>query len=184
MEDAEIVRLYLERSQSAIEETDLKYGAKLHYMAMRILENYEDAQECRNDTYMKAWTTIPPQIPKFLYAYLVKICRFMAFRKLDWKQAQKRSAHIVALSQELETCIPSPGVEETLEMREIGKLLDDFLDMLPARKRQIFMRRYWFAEPITKIAEDLEMKENTVKSELLRMRKKLREYLESEGISL
>ena len=92
MEDEKIIELYWQRSENAILETDRAYGQKLHSLAERIVQCFEDAQECLNDTYWKAWETIPPQHPGFLFAYLAKICRHFAFGKLDWRNAQKRKA--------------------------------------------------------------------------------------------
>lgn len=132
MEDRQIVQLFLERNEWALKETDLKYGTALQRLSMRIVNNREDAEECRNDTYWKTWDTIPPQKPQVLYPYVMRICRFLK------------------------------------EQSEENKV--------------IFMRRYWYAERIRAIAEELQVSEGKVKMSLSRSRKKLKEYLEKEGI--
>ena len=90
MTDIQIIRLYWDRDEQAIHETDLRYGSKLHYLAHKIVQDFEDAQECVNDTYLKTWDTIPPKRPEHFFAYIAKICRNFALGVLDWKGAAKR----------------------------------------------------------------------------------------------
>ena len=182
MEDSKIVDLFLMRSEDAIAETDAAYGRKLHALSNRILNNREDAEESVSDTYMKAWETIPPQKPKFLYAFLASICRHMSFHKVDWRMAEKRNAEIVSLSQEMEMCIPDDTQERVLEGREQGRIMNTFLENLPKESRLIFMRRYWHLDTIAEIAARYGMTESKVKSQLSRTRAKLCTYLEKEGI--
>lgn len=182
MDDNRIIELYFERDEKAILETKQKYGTRLQHFALGILKNQEDAEECVNDTYLQVWKQIPPEKPEFFYAYLAKICRFTAFNKLDWKQAKKRSAELITLSIELENTIPDFSSEKRLESDEIKKSLNMFLARLPREQRIVFVRRYWFADSIKSISESYQMSESKVKTMLFRVRKKLKRYLESEGI--
>ena len=184
MQDENIIALFWERNEEAIHETDLAYGRKLHYLAHRILGNQEDAEESVNDTYMKAWEAMPPQWPRYLYAFLSAICRNLSLHKVDWKLASKRNAVVVTLSEELSSCIPDTGWERSQEGREIGKLLDVFLGSLPEESRRIFLRRYWFGDTIAEIADQYTMTESKVKMQLSRTRKKLRSFLEKEEVDL
>ena len=106
MEDSQIIELFLARNEDAIRHTDDTYGRRLYHLADGILRSGPDAEESVSDTYLQAWNTIPPQRPTHFYAYIAKICRNFALKKLDWKNAQKRKAEIVALTQEMESCIP------------------------------------------------------------------------------
>lgn len=182
MDDTKIIDLYWAKNQDAIHETDIAYGKKLHSLAYKILNNREDAEESVSDTYMKSWQIIPPQRPNYLYAFLASICRHLSFHKLDWKLAVKRNAEIVALSQEMEMCIPDSRRDRELESREIGRALTAFLESLPKESRQIFMRRYWHMDSITEIATRYGITESKVNMQLSRTRAKLRTYLESEEI--
>lgn len=184
MEDAQIIQRFWERDQTALQETEQKYGARLQQLAMRILENREDAEECVSDTYLQAWRTIPPQRPEHLFAYFAKLCRFNAFGKLDWQNAKKRKAEIVELTAEMECCIPNPGEAQRLDSAEIGRLLSSFLRELPKESRLIFLRRYWYADSILAISRRYGVSESKVKTNLFRTRNKLRAYLEREGITL
>ena len=176
--------MYFRRDEEAIRETDQSYGVKLNRLALRILNNREDAEECVNDTYLKAWDTIPPQRPRFLYAYLAKICRFFSFGKLDWKNAAKRKAEVVELTAEMESCIPDGRVERQLEGEEIGRLVSRFLYSIPQENRLLFMRRYWYMESIQEIALRFGISESNAKIKLFRIRNQLKEFLEREGIHL
>ena len=184
MEDEKIIELYWQRSENAILETDRAYGQKLHSLAERIVQCFEDAQECLNDTYWKAWETIPPQHPGFLFAYLAKICRHFAFGKLDWRNAQKRKAEIVTLSEELALCIPDETRDREAEGKEIARAMNRFLEQLPQESRVICLRRYWDCETVAEIAQRHHFSESKVKTRLHRIRGQLRAYLEKEGIAV
>ena len=184
MTDAEIIELYWSRNEEAIAQTDLVYGRKLHTLADRIVQNFEDAQECVSDTYMKTWDTIPPQRPNYFFAYLAKICRNFALGVLDWKNAAKRKGEVVALTAEMEACIPDPAHERRLEGEELGKVLNSFLETLPYESRVIFLRRYWYLDTVAQIADGLGITQSKVKTQLHRTRTKLHAFLEKEGITV
>jgi len=182
MEDEKIIELYWARKEDAIVETDRTYGRKLHTLANKIVQNYEDAEESVSDTYLKAWETIPPQHPKYFFAYLAKICRNFAFGRLDWKNAAKRKAEVIALTQEMELCIPDTSRDRGAEGRQIGQALNRFLGSLSPENRVLFMRRYWYVDTVAEIAGRFHMSESSVKTRLHRIRGKLHTFLESEGI--
>lgn len=184
MEDGQIIDLYFRRDENAIHQTALAYGRKLYNLSHGILKNNEDAEESVSDTYLKAWNSIPPTRPVFFYAYLAKICRFIAFGRLDWRNAAKRKAEIVELSDELELCIPDPRQQMQAESEELGALINEFLGTLQEDSRKIFMRRYWFADSITDIAKRYHLSESNVKTKLFRTRNALRSFLEKEGITV
>ena len=184
MTDSQIIELYWARSEEAITQTDAVYGKKLHTLADRIVRNFEDAQECVSDTYLKAWDTIPPQRPSYFFAYLAKICRNFALGVLDWKSAAKRKGEVVTLTAEMEACIPDPAHERRLEGEELGQVLNRFLESLPYESRVIFLRRYWYLDTVAEIADRYGMTQSKVKTQLYRTRAKLHAFLEKEGVSV
>lgn len=184
MEDAKIIDLFFARNEDAIAETDAAYGRQLFALSNRILNNQEDAEENVSDTYMKVWEIVPPQRPRFFYAFLASICRHLSFHKVDWRLAAKRNAEILSLTQEMEMCIPDTAQDHILEGRELGRILNGFLEGLPKDSRLIFLRRYWHMDTIAEIAARYEMSESKVKSQLSRTRAKLCTYLEKEGIQV
>ena len=184
MTDDQIIDLYWARNEQAIACTDHAYGHRLLNVAGRILDDFQDSEECVSDTYLKAWQSIPPQRPTYFYAFLAAICRRLAFGKLDWDNALKRKAEVVTLSDEIQRCIPDRGWERKLEGEEIGHLLNEFLAALPKESRMIFLRRYWFADTISQIATRYDISESKVKMQLSRTREKLRVYLEKEGVAV
>ncbi len=184
MDDSAIIALYWQRDEEAIRQTQYRYGHRLSQLANRILEDSQDAQEIVSDTYLKAWQTIPPQRPVYFFAYLARICRFLAFGILDRRNAQKRRADMVALTAELELCIPDTRQADRLEGEEIGRVLTCFLNAQDPESRTIFLRRYWFAQPVREIALELGCTQSKIKTRLHRTREKLREYLAKEGIAL
>ena len=184
MEDARILELYNARDERAIEETRLSYGGKLRSVAMRILEDLMDAQECENDTYLKTWNSIPPNQPVHFLAYIVKICRNTALSMLEYRNAAKRSAQVVELTGEMEQCIPDALAERAFEPEQLGELLNGFLKAESRDNRAIFVRRYFAAESVADIAASLGFSESKVKSSLMRTRERLRGYLEKEGVRI
>ena len=184
MEDSKIIDLYWARDEAAIRCTDDAYGKRLHALAFRILSNREDAEESVSDTYMKAWEIIPPQRPNHFYAFIASICRHLSLHKVNWRLAAKRNAEIVTLTQEMELCIPDTRRDLELEDREIGRVLDAFLEALPRESRLIFLRRYWHMDTIAQIAARYAITESKVKMQLSRTRGKLLTYLKQEEIQV
>ena len=184
MEDSKIIDLFWARDEAAIAQTDATYGRKLYALANKILNSREDAEESVSDTYMKTWEIIPPQRPNHFYAFLASICRHLSFHKVDWRLAAKRNAEIVTLTEEMELCIPDTRRDLELEDKEIGRVMDAFLESLPRETRLIFLRRYWHADSIAEITARYGITESKVKMQLSRTRSKLRTYLEREGIKV
>lgn len=182
MKDEAILDLYFSRDEAAIAETDAAYGRSLLTLSNRILENLQDAEESVSDTYLKTWDTVPPQWPSHFFGYLAKICRFCSMDRFDWNHAAKRRANVVSLTQEMEACIPDARQAQELEARELGRILNRFLEGLPSETRMIFLRRYWFSDSIAQIAQRYGIGESKVKTSLHRTRKKLSDYLAKEGI--
>ena len=186
MDDEEIVKLFLERNEKAIEETSIKYGSKLNRIAMNILKNEEDAQECENDTYHAAWNLIPPNEPRtYFFTFLAKIIRNLSLNYCKSKKTKKRNAIIVELTREMQECIEIPN-ESPCHMSdsEIGSIISIFLRKQKEENRKIFIRRYWYADSIKQISDDFKISESKVKSILFRTRNKLKNYIKKEGYRL
>ena len=182
MEDSKIIELLFAKNEDGIRHMDDTYGRRLFVLADNIVRNDQDAEESVSDTYMKVWDTIPPKKPMHLFAYLAKICRNFALKKLDWKQAAKRNAEVVSLTQEMETCIPDTSRDAEVEARELGRILDAFLRTLSEENLLVFMRRYWYVDTIAEIAARYGISESAVNMRLNRTRAKLSAYLKKEGI--
>ena len=185
MEDIQIIDLYWQRDESAIRETDAKYGAFCHRMAMNILHSFQDSEECVSDTYTRCWDTMPPQRPGSLRAYLGTIIRNLSISRYRSHHAQKRFGGAEVLLSELQDCIPAPeNIQRTVEAEELGGLISAWLDTLPHEDRAVFIRRYWNGEAVKELAGELGIRPNALTKRLLRLREGLRQSLEREGISV
>lgn len=182
MNDDEIINLFFTRDEGAISQTERKYGTRLLALSANILQSREDAEESVSDTYLKAWDTIPPTKPTHFYAYLAKICRNFSFGKLDWNNAAKRKGEMVTLTQEMEECIP--GSWQDTESRELSRTISAFLRSQTPENRMIFVRRYWYADSVSQIAQRYGISESAVMMRLHRTRDKLAGYLKKEGIAV
>lgn len=186
MEDSTIIDLYWARQEQALEETDRKYGSYCWTIAHNVLRNRQDTEECVNDTWLKAWNAMPPQRPAILSSFLGTITRNLSLDRYKASRTGKRGGgRVLVALEELEECIPGRGdVEQALADAELARTIDRFLRKLPEKDCCIFLRRYWYVDSMQEIARRYHMAEGTVKSSLHRTRKKLREYLEREGVCL
>lgn len=183
MNDEVILDLYFARDEQAVTETDRKYGRYCFSLAKKILPSQCDCEETVNDTYLRAWDTIPPKRPEVLRMYLAKITRNLAFSRWRSASARKRGGGTVeVVLEELSGCLAAPGgVEDHLNARELEAAIRSFLDGLPQRERNLFLRRYFFLEESADIGARYGMKTATVLRTLSRTREKLRVFLRKEG---
>ncbi len=185
-DDSRIVDLYLARDESAIALTAEKYGARLRRLANGILQDPQTAEECENDTYLKAWQSIPPHEPReYLFSYLGEIIRNLAINECQKRSRLKRQAELFELTEEMKEILPgNESVEKTVEETLLAECINRFLDKCTPEQRGVFIRRYWFFEPVEEIAARYDFSASKVKSILYRLRKRLRVYLEEEGYEL
>ncbi|MBE6956996.1 MAG: sigma-70 family RNA polymerase sigma factor [Ruminococcaceae bacterium] len=186
MEDNQIIDLYWARSQQAIEESEAKYGTYCRSVAWNILSRPEDAEECVNDTWLRAWNAMPPQRPTVLRAFFGALTRNLSLDRWRRERAEKRGGGTVELAlEELEDCLAArEQVERTVEAQETARLISDFLRGQTRQDRQLFLRRYWYLDDIRTLCRRFGMGESQVKSRLHRMRKKLKQELEQEGVAV
>lgn len=175
MKDEEIIELYFARSESAIAETERKYGRYCRTIAGHILPDSADAEECVSDTWLRAWGAMPPNRPERLGAFLGRITRNLALDRLRSNKG--------AVREELSECLTAGDPTGAIVDRMVlTAALDRFLAGLPQKKRKLFLRRYWYFATMEELARDFGMSESNVKMTLLRMRRELKEQLKQEGI--
>ena len=185
MTDDRIIGLYLERSEDAVTETQRQYGRYFTSIAYGIVRNESDAEEIVNDVYLQAWNTIPPEHPDSLKAFLGRMTRQLAIKKLEKNTAKKRGeGQYLCVIEELEECISGDDGEDIPDMLALRDVMNRFLRTLPKDVRGVFIRRYWHMQSIAQIATVCSMSESKVKSQLMRTRKKLKTYLMEEGFSV
>lgn len=179
MEDYQIVDLYWERKERAIAETQVKYGKMLHSLSYSLLYSHEDAEECVNDTYLGAWNAMPDARPMYLGPFLSKITRRLSIDRWRHTHREKRGG-VTVLTEELTDCIPdSDTPAEEYQRGLLRGELNAFLRTLTEEKRAIFVRRYFFAQPVSVIARELGIGEGKVKVVLHRLREQLKVRLEA-----
>ena len=185
MDDRQIISLFFERSEQAIKALSEKYGNLLMRLSMNVLGNKEDSEECVDDTLLTVWNQIPPEEPQHLSAYTCRIARNLALTKYHSNTAAKRNSHFDLPIDELAESLAGPGtVEDSVAEKELGRLINLFLAEQKQEDRQLFVRRYWFGDGVKELSSAFSMSENRISVRLSRMRGRLREYLEKEGIEL
>lgn len=186
MDDNGIIQLYWDRNDYAIRATSEKYGHYCKKIAKNILNDEEDAEECVNDTYLNAWNSMPTRWPEHLATFLGKITRNLSFNKYKHDHTEKRGGgEIVLILDELAECVSdTDNVEQIIERQELIKAINTFVRGLPPKKKNIFTRRYWYADSISDIAKDYGILQGTVSKALERTRKQLKSYLTERGFDL
>lgn len=185
MEDAQIIGLYWARDEEAIPASDEKYGRQCRTLSRNILGSSEDAEECVNDTWHRAWDTMPPQRPQSLRAYFAAITRNLSLNRWHKLRAEKRGGGLEVLLSELEDCLPAAdSVEDAVASHELARSIDRWLAGLARADRVAFLRRYWYGQQVAEVARQAGCSPNTMSKRLGRLREGLRRALEQEGISV
>lgn len=183
MEDTAILELFLARDEKAIAEIKQKYGTYCGYIAGQILGNEQDAEECVNDALAAAWNSIPPQEPENLKTYVGKLTREISISRYRREHAQKRFNGEYAVSlEELEEVLSGGDLAEEMEAKELAGRISVFLRTRPERERNVFVRRYYYNDPIKEICRRYGLGESKVKVTLKRTRDRLAEFLRKEGL--
>ena len=185
MDDSAIIKLLFDRSQSALGEIESKYGALCVKVSQNILGDPSDVEECLNDAYLAVWNTIPPQKPESLCAYICAVVRNLSLKRYHQNTAKKRASEYDVALDELCGCLCAQGsVEDEYDAKEAVVCVNEFLRSESRTNRYIFVRRYFFADPVSDIAARVSMSENAVSVRLSRTREKLRAYLFKKGVLL
>ncbi len=185
MDDKQIIELYFERNEQAIKETETKYGAFCHRIAMNILGIHEDAEECVNDTYYSVWKQIPPTVPEVFKVYLGRITRNLSISRFRAMRAKKRYSSMEIMLSELNDCVPSSSnVEQTIEVMQLSDYISEWLDSLPEEDCALFVRRYWFGDEVQELAKKCGITAAKMAQRMLRLRKSLKAALEQKGVAL
>lgn len=183
MNEKEIIALFFDRDERAIEYVSERYRSYCYAIADKVLRNNEDCEECLNDVWLAAWNSIPPNHPPSLATYLGRIARNLSVKRLRDINRKKRGREVTAYLEELGEALPAgDGMEEMLEQEALKEALESFLKKQNKLSRNLFICRYYYLDGIGEIAERFSVSENTVKLRLFRMRKKLKEYLKKEGV--
>lgn len=189
LSDEDIIKLYFDRDEAAIKESDSKYGHLLKRISFNILNDNQDSEECVNDTYCKVWDSIPPKRPMSLCGYMGKIVRNISINRWHKGQAQKRGGGVDVILTELEDVIPDGSfqnnqVESAIEVSELTDAVNCWLGELTQDDRAIFLRRYWYGDSLKSLADECSTSANKIGSRLYRLRIKLKSVLEERGISI
>ena len=183
MKDSEIIELYWNKDSRAISASAVQYGAYCFSIANGILDDARDSEECVNDTWLRAWNAIPPTRPNILKVFFAKITRHLSFDRYKARRSLKRGGGETSLVlEELAECIAGEtDVEGQVNAKQLGEAINRFVASLSEREQNVFIRRYFFSEPVKTIAERYDMNENHVNVSLSRIRKRLRSHLSKEG---
>lgn len=184
MDDKEIIELYFGRDERAIRETSDKYGRLCFSVAYNILGCREDAEESVNDAYLAVWESIPPEKPDSLRAFVCGIARNLSLKRFEYNTAAKRSPAALLSFTELEDMLTDGSAQPDVSAEELGALISEFLKTQSADARCVFVRRYWYFDPISEIAERYSFGKSKVKTLLCRTRSKLKEFLNKEGYNI
>ena len=182
-EDEKIIEMFFDRSVEAVDVLARKYGGLCFHIALNILGDQQDAEECVNDSYLGVWDSIPPQRPKKLGAFVAGVARCLALKRFERNRAEKRKSNYGLCLDELAEILSDSGlVEERLDAELLEENINLFLSKCDSLNRMLFVRRYWYADSYEQLSEKCNMKESAIRTRLSRTRKKLKEFLAERGI--
>lgn len=185
VEDEQIIELYLQRNEKAVEETQNKYGSYCFRIAKNILTIFEDAEECVNDTWNSTWNKIPPIIPVSLKAFLGKLIRDISLSRYRANHAQKRYRGIEVMLDELQECIPSDfDVEQNFDEQQLSEIINSWLDGLSKEDRVLFIKRYYYGDAVKALSRVYGCTENQMAQKMLKLRKNLKAFLCTKGVTI
>ena len=182
MTDQSIIDLYFARNEQAILETEKAHGAVCMAISMGSLNDRMDAEECVNDTYLKAWNSIPPTIPRSLRAFLSRIVRNLSIDRYRKRRADRANLDVEAVLEELAECLPD--TDELPAENTLSEALDTFLRKVSEVDRRLFLGRYWHGASVNVLAEGSGLSPNAVTKRLGKTRERLRVYLNERGYSV
>ena len=183
MDDDQIVDLFWNREESAIEQAAEKYGSYCQTIALNILSNREDAEECVNDTWLRVWNAIPPERPKVFRAWVGKITLRLALNRWQKNHSQTRYAGLEEVLSELEECLPSDEmIEQQIAVNEITRIINQWLGTLEREDRVIFVRRYWYGDTVKQLALECGVSPGKIAKRLFLLRGKLKAALAKEDV--
>lgn len=182
--DEQIIELYWQRDEKAIEETNEKYGAFLFRIAYNILHDRLDCEECRNDTYLDVWNAIPPTRPTVFVAFITQIMRRIALDRYKLKTSKKRvpSEFTVSMEDVKDTLHSQDTADGEYAAEELGKIISEYVRGLPERQRYIFIDRFYLSEPVERIAATLSLSAPTVYREIDKIKQGLKLHLERNEV--
>ena len=182
--DSQIVDMFWARDEEAISVTDGKYGRYLYKLAYNVIKDEDDSRSALDDTYLGAWNSIPPSRPERLLLYLSKLARRISIDLFRRRTAKKRiSSELVSSLDELSECIASDADTEG-GIGGLSDMLNAFLGSLDAKRRRMFVCRYYYSDSVEDIARALSVGPSYVYRELSAMRKGLAAYLAEEGVQI
>ena len=181
--DEEIVALFFERDQRALEQTARKYGKLILSVCRNILQNDEDAEECRNGVYLTVWQSIPPEKPQCFPAFLTRVSRNAAIDMQRSKSRIKRRGDREPLPpEELSELLANDGTTESkFEEKELARIINRFLEDLNVDERRLFMLRFYHEMNTADIAKLFGISRRAVYMRLDAVKDKFRITLEKEG---
>lgn len=185
MQDSKIIELLFERSENAIVELSKRFSGICFRIAINILGNHEDAEECVNDTYLAVWNAVPPKKPNPLQTFVCRLTRNISINKYIYNSAQKRNGNLDLCLEEIKDCVSGGAAPESeLELSELSGYIDAFIDKLSSVNRFLFVRRYWYMDSYDVLSAETGLSEGSIRTRLSRTRASLKKYLISKGVDV
>lgn len=152
-----------------------QYGNLMNAIAMNILKNPQDAEDCIAETLLRFWKNYKNiKSAAKLKSYLCTVTRNVAIDML--RSRQKRMEH--SLTEELrEPLFISDAAFDELE----SEMIRTMLLSLGEPDAMIMLRRYWYCESVDEIASAVHLSRSAVRNRLFRSRQQLKEKLIKGG---
>lgn len=179
MDDKSALRAIRNGSNEALCELIDRYTAYVCAIVRNILSrrmSTPDIEEVCADVFTVLWQNASQIRGSSAKAYLGSVARNLSLKKL--RECREE------LPLEEDTLILDRKTPETVtEKRELARLVRQAVESLDASDREIFLRHYFYCQPISQISREMDINLSTVKTRLRRGRDKLKQILSKKGVS-
>ena len=165
----------------ALDEIIKRYSGYVYTIVYNILGGkmqQEDLEECVSDVFVSLWRgrdKIDEDKP--IEPYLAAIARNTAKNKL------RKLKFELSLEDDEIVVYDKSNIEEEIETSEMMFVLDEVINALPEKEKEIFIRHYYYGQSLSNIADKLCIREGALRVKIHRIRKKIRGAFTERGYS-
>ncbi len=177
MDERHALRGLTQRNEEALAWFIRRYAPYVNTIVFNILGDamsVRDVEEVSSDVFLVLWNNADRIRPGKVKAYLSGVARNRARDRL------RQTGQELPLEEDF---LPTAetDMEHDLEVRELARQVNQAIQSMDQPDREIFLRHYYYGQPLSRIAEEMEMNLSTVKTRLRRGRTKLKDELRKGG---
>jgi RNA polymerase sigma-70 factor (ECF subfamily) len=179
-DDAELVVASRSGDQDAFAQLVQRHQRRVFNLVFRMLQQYEEASEITQETFLAAWQGLPAFRGDALFStWLYRIAYNCCMKQLEQRKRDRALQAAMQAEHILQRRDTDERARTELEVHGLQDLIREHLSMLPAKYRVVLVLRHLQDMTYEEMAEILTMPIGTIKTHLFRARNLLKERLEA-----